>query len=215
MALTKTKRELRIVPAECLSDDQYDELAAIQKEAYREMAEQGINFRGADMSGADLKALAQGGTFFIVYQGESPISFGRGKLETAEDGVFLRAEGICTPPQFRRYNPGVRITRSREQWAKEQGAVYSLLDTACRAKHTVRYHRANGYIPIGYNHWENKNYISIMMRKDYVGKYPTSKRLKRLIKSWIRVHLKYTEMGQARYIYRAYLKLKDIFSSNR
>lgn len=196
--MAKKKREIRVASAEELTPAEYEVLADISRRSFAEYKGDDINFRDAEMTAEQLRQQVIGETLFIMYSEGTAAGYARGVLRPTAEGVMLRCEGNCSLPEFRRYSPGVLLTKAREKWAIEQGAVYSELDTSCRAKKAIAYHHANGYKNWYYIHYDGKTYNSIAMRKDYGQPYPTHKRLKRLFRTWLSIFWHFKSNGTPR-----------------
>lgn len=195
----KKDRQIRIVAADELSEADYEILADVSRRSYEEFRSDDINARDVDMTVEQLRRLVEGMTLFIMYIDGVVAGYARGLLRETEEGAQLDCEGNCSLPEYRRYSPGAMLTRAREKWAIEHGAVYSVLCTSCRAKKAIRYHHANGYKNWRYLHIDGKNYINIAMRKDYGKPYPTYKRLKHLLRTWLQVTWRYKSDGSPRF----------------
>lgn len=176
-----------------------EELATLNRAAFAEYAGK-QNFRGVTMTADALYESMRetGQTAFILQVDNRVAAYCRGYISETPEGKCLHDEGDAVHPMYQGRGYAKVVVRLREQWGKENGAVYAELSTSVKAKNAIGFHRACGYRKYGYVYYQGKNYLSVVMRKYFETPMPESVRLRRLIKSWFRLNLVYNKNGRKR-----------------
>lgn len=193
--------QVKIINWQELSAEQYETLAGISRAAYSEYVKDNINFRGINVTGAELKERMERGrqTAFLLVVDGRVAAFCLAFLSGEGPGKHMHNEGVAVHPDFRRQGLGKRIVLEHEQWAREQGARYIELSTSLKATNAIRFHKSNGYVPYGYTYYPGKTYQSIVMRKYFGAPWPAISRWRHLLKTWLMVNLVRNWNGKERF----------------
>lgn len=138
-------------------------------EAYRELAEMGLNYTATYQDEAVTRDRMQKGTTFVLVDEDGSLlatvnvraeDWKNGPRRTAYVGQF------AVTPRLKRQGWGRRIMDFVEDWAREQGFDQVQLDTAQPALHLVDWYRRLGYRIIDETRFEGKTYASWIFEKD-------------------------------------------------
>lgn len=184
-----------------LTQEDYEMMAALSRAAFSEyQKESGLKMRGVAMTADMVRDLAEQGTFFaIVYKDGKAVAYGGCRIITNALGHrILHGEGLACHPDYRRLRLGWHIAQIKEDWGREQGADYFLLDTSCKAAKAIAFHKRNGYKVWGYTHHDTTNYYSVIMRKEAHMHWSEWERRRSVLTSWIKTHASWDEAGHPR-----------------
>lgn len=200
VSMNNEELTIRFADVSDLTDADYEELAALSRAAFSEYKqESNLDCRGVTMSSAHVRAQAEGGTRFVIaYKDGAAIAYGGSRMVKDSGTLYMHGEGLACHPEYRRLHLGWKIAQLKEDWGREQGAVYFDLDTSCKAAKALAFHKKNGYKVWAYVHHGNTNYYSVVLQKDVTIHRPEWRRYLSVVKSWIRVHLSVNEAGAPR-----------------
>lgn len=148
-------------------DTPYEELFHVMKEAFKERAEQGLNFVCLSWSLDDFISKLRNNTILIARDTEN-----NDKIIGFERLVFnndFAAEGITAIlPEYKRKGVGRLLYKAGEQIVKSCNYNYIAADTAVGAKSAVKWHIKNGFRKYELRSFKSTNYYSIIFRKQLV-----------------------------------------------
>lgn len=195
-----------------LSDDEWVQIWDVTCSAFVEHKVNGLNMTPCDITLEQLKKFLQGCRIFFVRDDERIVAYCAGRLRNNGVNNFLEAHLTSVHTEYKGKGLGKRLFLALENFAKNSGCLYLITDTSCKARSSQAYHISCGFKRWYYTHFHNKNYRSIVFRKDLKKIYPENKRILTLLRSWIATHLKYRHDGSSTLLYRAWRRLMDYFN---
>lgn len=187
-----------------LTEAEWQEIHAVTLAAFAVHKNAGINMIACDITLPQLKAFLFDCQIFLIKSDGHIVAYKAVKIERKGDKIYGNGRLDGVSPDFKRHGFGRLLQQDYEQWAMEQGCAYIMTDTSCKAKSAYGYYLAMGMKRWYYGHHASKNYLTIFFRKDMNEKLPDFKRRIILLKSWIKVHLKFTTNGEYTLFYRLY-----------
>ena len=149
-----------------------DELTALLHEAYRSLAESGLQYNASHQDAAKTQRRLEKGWGFLGFLGEELV----GTITLIKDDPVDPAPYYLDPEIYHFSQFAVRIDLQRqglgkkllehvEGFACEQGARELALDTAEQATELQGYYQRLGYRHVGYADYESTNYRSVVLSK--------------------------------------------------
>lgn len=142
------------------------QLRLLVNEAYRELAEMGLNFTGTYQDEAETRARMQGREVVLAHLDR--VLVGTISLEVQQDHdrpPVLYIGQFAVAPALKRRGIGRFLLNHAEQRARELGITRLQLDTAIPAQHLVRLYQGLGYQIVDQVQWEGKTYRTYIMEK--------------------------------------------------
>lgn len=141
-------------------------LRVLVNEAYRELAEMGLNFTGTYQDEELTRLRMRGKEVYLAYLGDELV--GTVSLEVGRppgEAPYLYVNQLAVAPPHKRRGIGRFLMGLAEQRAREQGVSRLRLDTAIPARHLVEFYQALGYRVVDEVRREGKTYRSYVMEK--------------------------------------------------
>ena len=192
-----------MVKPESLSAEQWDTVLEMTHKSFAEHAEAGLTMLSCSCSMDLLKKRVTGKQLIIAEIAAKIVGYYCVEVSSTGGQNVLHCVTLAVHPEFKRRGIGKTLHRLALEYGLQRGCAYALLDTSCRAAGTRAAHRAAGYRDWFYTHFPNANYYSIVMRKDMAEKLSPIARMRSLISSWFKLHLKMNQKGELRWAYRA------------
>lgn len=148
-------------------DTPYEELFHVMKEAFKERAEQGLNFVCLSWSLDDFISKLRNNTILIARDTENNDKIiGFERLVFNDDYLDVGITAIL--PEYKRKGVGSLLYKTGEQIVKSCNYNYIAADTAVGAKSAVKWHIKNGFRKYELRSFKSTNYYSIIFRKQLV-----------------------------------------------
>lgn len=193
-----------------LTEAEWQEIHEVTLAAFAVHKNAGINMIACDITLSQLKEFIADCQIFLIKSGAHIVAYKAVKIERKGDEIYGNGRLDGVSPDAKRHGFGRLLQKDYEQWAMEQGCAYIMTDTSCKAKSAYGCHLAMGMKRWYYGHHASKNYLSIFFRKDMNETMPDVQRRMILLKSWIKVRMKYTTNGEYTWFYRIYKRLRAI-----
>jgi GNAT superfamily N-acetyltransferase len=190
-----------------LTQEEWEEILAITHAAFAEHKENGLNMVPCDTTLENHKAFLYRCQLFIIRENGRIIAYKAGRIDKAGNQNFFQVQIACVLPENKGKGLGKKVHQLLEEYARTSGCAYLVTNTSCKATRSYAFHQSMGFKNWYYCHFEGKNYISIVLRKDLQNGLPG--RWKPLIRSWLSTHLKFHHDGSMTHLYRLYKKLHD------
>ena len=154
------------------ADDSFEELTALIRAAYAQLAALGFRYWGTYQSvedtrhrcasGTCLVALAEGrivGTVLLkeIFDEDDPALY-------LEPGTRVVSQ-FAILPELQGRGTGSKLLKEAERVARRAGASQVALDTAEGAAHLIAFYEKRGYRLAGTVDWHDTNYVSVLMAK--------------------------------------------------
>ncbi len=81
----------------------------------------------------------------VAYENNQPVACGAFKMFDSESAEIKR---MYVLPQHRNKGMAAAVLQHLEQWAKEEGYVYSVLETGKKQPEAIRLYQKSGYVTI-------------------------------------------------------------------
>lgn len=202
---TVEKIQYSIRQASLLSDDEWEHLATLTRESFRERAEEGLSMKPNQIYGIGLKRWAGESGVLIIARNAAGAScaYLLYTPHTPANGEnFAYLEIIAISPAYKRSGIGKELINHLEQECLHKGYTFIGSDTGTLAKSSVRFHLKCGFKRWSYTHFDHTNYYSVCFRK-YLNKAskPAFHGL-RLCFDWMWTHLRCRKSGQMAFLPR-------------
>lgn len=148
------------------SENDVPQIRLLVNEAYKELADQGLNYTASYQDNEETKKrMLQGRTFILVLGTEivGTILFHEKNYITEKKSAYVSQFAIS--PKLKRQGLGSIMLDFCEQLANDEKFEAIQLDTAKPAKHLVNWYLKRGYKPVGEIHHEGKTYDSQIFEK--------------------------------------------------
>lgn len=148
------------------TDKDVSQIRTLVNEAYKELADQGLNYTASYQDEEETRRrMAQGRTFVLVSGTEivGSVLFFEKNYFTEKKSAYIGQFAIS--PKLKRQGLGSIIMDFLEQLANDEKFEAIQLDTAKPAKHLVDWYQSRGYKTVGEKHWDGKTYDSYIMEK--------------------------------------------------
>jgi GNAT superfamily N-acetyltransferase len=156
--------------------DSLEDLNALLREAYRPLAENGIEFSAASEDvEATRRNIAEGECYLGFVDGELAATVVLRPSGARPFGVhpvkWYRGKGVANfgrlavRPKFQGAKLGVELLGFIEARARDLGCTELALDTSERAGHLIEYYSRIGYLPVDQHQWRDKSYRSVILSK--------------------------------------------------
>lgn len=160
-------------------DKEAPQIKTLVNEAYKELADQGLNYTASYQDEAEtLKRMAQGRTFVLLLGSEivGSILLYKKNYFTEKKSAYIGQFAVA--PKLKRQGLGSIMLDFCEQLANDEKFEAIQLDTAKTAKHLVDWYLSRGYKIVGEMHWEGKTYDSYIFEKTLRAAFLKSKKSK-------------------------------------
>lgn len=196
-ALDKNEIQYTTHEAIELSDEEWENLAALTRESFRERAIDGLRMKPNQIYGVGLKHWAGKEGRLIIAQGNTVCGYALYKPRTNRSGVrFIDLEIVAISPEYKRAGIGKRLIEILEQFASSMDCSFIGSVTSTKAKSSVRFHTKCGFEKWTYMHFSHNNYYSICFRKYLNGALRPKFHCFRRWFDWIWTHSRCRESGQ-------------------
>ncbi|MCX6124732.1 MAG: GNAT family N-acetyltransferase, partial [Proteobacteria bacterium] len=136
-------------------------------DAYRELADMGLNFTGTYQDEQITIERMQGAEVYLLHRGNELVASINISIKELENGtdrcVFIHQ--LAVRPDQKRKGIGSYLMNLAERRAIHEGISRLQLDTAIPATHLVKLYEGRGFKPIEEVQWEGKTYKSYIMEK--------------------------------------------------
>lgn len=152
--------------------DSLEELTALIRAAYSQLAALGFRYWGTYQSVDDTRHRCASGTCLVAVsegrflgtvllkdvfdEGDPPLYRERGTRVVSQFAIL---------PELQGQGLGSRLLAEAERVAREDGASKVALDTAEGANHLIAFYEKRGYGLVGTVDWHDTNYVSVLMAK--------------------------------------------------
>lgn len=158
------------------NDGDVSQIRNLVNEAYKELADMGLNYTATDQDEATTRERMAKGRTFVLVQGKEII----GTILYYEENKFTQKKSaylgqFAISPKLKRQGLGSIIMDFCEQLANDEKYEAIQLDTAKPAEHLVEWYKRRGYKIVGEVHWEGKTYDSYVFEKTLRAAYSKKK----------------------------------------
>lgn len=144
-----------------------DDAAAIRalvNEAYRPLAEMGLNFTGTYQDEATTRERMRDRDVWLWYRGSELAGTITLDARVRENfAPHLYVNQMAVRPGLQRLGLGKRLLELADAEACRRGLDRVRLDTAVPARHLVRFYAARGFVEIARTRWAGKTYESVVL----------------------------------------------------
>ncbi len=141
-------------------------LRRVVNQAYRELAEMGLNYTGTYQDDALTRARMEGKDVYLAYvNGVLAGTVSLEEVRPADDEPHFYLSQLAVIPAHKGRGLGRLLLALAEDKALERGLLRIRLDTAIPAGRLVRFYQAAGFEVIREVHWPGKTYRSYVMEK--------------------------------------------------
>ncbi len=191
-----------------VSDEEWEELAGLTRDSFREREKQGLRMKPNQIYGEGLKYWARGARV-IVARVDKVCAYALYSVRTEPSGIkFAYLDLIAVSPKYKRAGWGMLLMEKLEQECLSCGCIYIGSDTSELAESSVRFHLKCGFEKWSYAHYGHTNYYSVCFRKYLQKKYRPYFYRVRCLFDWIWVRMRCRESGQMGFLPRLKRHLK-------
>lgn len=181
------------------TDKEWEHLASLTRQSFKERVEAGLQMMPNHITAYGLKKRSDECLYFCA-QDRAAQNF----VAYLMIGYHKNSKGIsygnikiaACSPDIKRQGLTSRLYAMCENQAIEFGCHYITSDTGTRVKSSVRWHKKMGFSIKGYTHYAHTNYYSILFIKHLKMRENRLKLLWNRLRSWCKIHIRYTEEGQ-------------------
>ncbi len=155
-----------------LEVDDIDELTELVHQAYRQLADMGLNYTAVDQDATVTRRRVQDGYCLIAEANGTmvgTVTYYAPGVKTYCDWYARNGVGhigqFAVLPDYQGFGIGGRLLDAVEALAVNGDGTDLALDTAEPAAHLRRYYEKRGYRCVDYVQWEGKTYRSVIMSK--------------------------------------------------
>ncbi len=159
--------KLKKLSLELAEDQHIPELRKLINSAYKELADQGLNYSATYQDEEATRKRIQGGRAFILKFEAliiATILFKKENLISGKNSAYLSQ--LAIDPALKRNGIGTYLMDHCENLARTENFESIQLDTAKPAEHLVRWYQQRNYKIIGETRWEGKTYESWIFEKE-------------------------------------------------
>lgn len=142
-------------------------LRQLVNDAYRELADLGLNFTGTFQDEDITRRRMQDAEVYMLHRDGELIASMNVSLKDLDNGndrcLFIHQ--LAVRPDQKRRGIGSYLLKLAETRAQQLKISRLRLDTAIPATHLVKLYESRGYAPIEEVQWEGKSYRSFIMEK--------------------------------------------------